>query len=72
MLLAIDVGNTNTVLGLFRGDELTESFRIKTDPRSTADEMMLTMRGLLSSAPRIPSSSRPVHSSLSCPHRRPG
>ncbi len=53
MLLAIDVGNTNTVLGLFRGDELTESFRIKTDPRSTADEMMLTMRGLLSSAPRI-------------------
>ncbi|MCB0916347.1 MAG: type III pantothenate kinase [Actinobacteria bacterium] len=47
MLLAIDVGNTNTVLGLFEGDRLVDSFRIKTDPRSTADEMMLTFRGLL-------------------------
>lgn len=53
MLLAIDVGNTNTVLGLFEGDRLVESFRIKTDPRSTSDEMLLTFRGLLSGAPRI-------------------
>lgn len=47
MLLAIDVGNTNTVLGLFEADRLVDSFRVKTDPRSTADEMMLTFRGLL-------------------------
>lgn len=53
MLLTIDVGNTNTVLGLFRGDTLVESFRIKTDPRSTSDEMMLTFRGLLSGTPHI-------------------
>ena len=33
MLLAIDVGNTNTVLGLFDGDELVRSYRIKTDAR---------------------------------------
>ena len=46
-LLAIDVGNTNTVLGLFDGDELTRSWRIKTDARSTADEMALTFSGLL-------------------------
>ncbi|MDQ1245634.1 MAG: type pantothenate kinase [Actinomycetota bacterium] len=51
MLLAIDVGNTNTVLGLFDGDTLADSFRIKTDPRSTADEMMLTFRGLLGGTP---------------------
>ena len=47
MLLAIDVGNTNTVLGLFDGDELRASWRIKTDARTTADEMVLTFRGLL-------------------------
>ena len=46
-LLAIDVGNTNTVLGLFDGDELTRSWRVKTDARSTADEMALTFSGLL-------------------------
>ncbi len=47
MLLAIDVGNTNTVLGLFEGDLLTSSWRIKTDAATTADEMALTYRGLL-------------------------
>ncbi len=53
MLLAIDVGNTNTVLGLFAGDRLVDSFRLKTDPASTADEMMLAFRGLLSDGPPI-------------------
>jgi len=47
VLLAIDVGNTNTVLGLFDGDGLGHSWRIKTDSRATADEMALTFRGLL-------------------------
>ncbi len=47
MLLAIDVGNTNTVLGLFSGESLVASWRIKTDARTTADELMLTFRGLL-------------------------
>ena len=47
MLLAIDVGNTNTVIGMFDGEELCASWRIKTDSRSTADEMVLTFRGLL-------------------------
>ncbi|MEI6363937.1 MAG: type III pantothenate kinase [Actinomycetes bacterium] len=52
MLLAIDVGNTNTVLGMFDGETLVASWRIKTDSRTTADEMALTYRGLLSeSAP---------------------
>jgi len=52
-LLAIDVGNTNTVLGLFEGDELIRSWRIKTDARSTADEMELVFRGLLAGQPAV-------------------
>ena len=47
MLLAIDVGNTNTVLGMFEGEDLRANWRIKTDSRTTADEMILTFRGLL-------------------------
>lgn len=53
MLLAIDVGNTNTVLGLFEGDHLERAWRIKTDARTTADETMLTFRGLLQGEPTI-------------------
>lgn len=47
MLLCIDIGNTNTVLATFDGDELVHSWRIKTDARSTADELGLMYRGLL-------------------------
>jgi type III pantothenate kinase len=47
MLLAIDIGNTNTVLGVFDDEKLVRSWRIKTDARSTADELMLTFQGLL-------------------------
>ena len=46
MLLTIDVGNTNTVLGTFLGEDLVHSWRVKTDPRSTADELWLQMRAL--------------------------
>ena len=53
MLLTIDVGNTNTVLGAFEGDLLTDSWRVKTDSRTTADEMMLTFRGLLAEQPPL-------------------
>ena len=47
MLLAIDIGNTNTVIGVFDGDALIHSWRIKSDARETADELVLTYRGLL-------------------------
>jgi type III pantothenate kinase len=47
MLLAIDVGNTNIVLGLYSGTELTGDWRMRTDAQMTADELALTMRGLL-------------------------
>ncbi|HEX3334984.1 MAG TPA: type III pantothenate kinase [Jatrophihabitans sp.] len=51
MLLAIDVGNTNIVMGVFEGDELRNSWRIKSDARDTADELALTFRGLLADIP---------------------
>jgi len=51
VLLTVDVGNTQTVLGLFDGTVLFESYRIKTDPRVTADELALMFRGLLAAHP---------------------
>ena len=53
MLLTIDIGNTNTVLGLFHGRELARSFRVKTDPRATADEMFIFYRALLRGQPDV-------------------
>ncbi len=46
MLLTVDVGNTNTVLGVFDGEELVRSWRVKTDPRDTSDELWLQYRAL--------------------------
>ncbi|EOD68273.1 type III pantothenate kinase [Amycolatopsis vancoresmycina] len=47
MLLTVDVGNTNIVLGLWSGDTLVGDWRMRTDARITADELALTVRGLL-------------------------
>src|SRR5262245_13779658 len=38
MLLVVDVGNTNTVLGLYRGKTLLHHFRIQSEQRRTDDE----------------------------------
>ncbi len=38
MLLAIDVGNTNTVLGVYEGRALKAHWRVETNPRRTSDE----------------------------------
>lgn len=38
MLLAIDVGNTNVVLGLFNGRDMVANWRLTTDTRRSADE----------------------------------
>ena len=52
MLLAIDVGNTNIVLGVFDGKRLVESWRLMTLRERTADELgvlvteLFTQRGL--------------------------
>jgi type III pantothenate kinase len=47
MLLTIDVGNTNTVLGVFEGEQVIEHWRIATDPVRTADELAVVLQGLL-------------------------
>jgi type III pantothenate kinase len=46
-LLAIDVGNTQTALGLFEGSELVEHRRLATEPARTGDELGALLRSLL-------------------------
>ena len=46
-LLAVDVGNTNTVLGVFRGSDLVNHFRIETNAGRTSDELAVLVRSLL-------------------------
>ncbi len=48
MLLVIDVGNTNTVLGLYRDKELVRSWRLTTDKARTADEWAMVIHELFS------------------------
>ncbi len=54
-LLAVDVGNTQTVLGLFDGDGLTRHWRVATEAQRTGDELRLLLGGLvdLASVPGI-------------------
>ncbi|NLP17504.1 MAG: type III pantothenate kinase [Firmicutes bacterium] len=47
MILALDVGNTHLVAGVFRGKELVVSWRIATDPRKTEDEYGIILLNLL-------------------------
>ncbi|MDQ3714347.1 MAG: type III pantothenate kinase, partial [Acidobacteriota bacterium] len=47
MLLAIDIGNTNTSLGVFDGEHLIENWRIATDRERTSDELGVLIRQML-------------------------
>jgi type III pantothenate kinase len=47
MLLAVDVGNTQTALGLYRDGELADHWRLATERSSTADELGVLLAGLL-------------------------
>ena len=47
MLIAIDVGNTQTVMGLFDNDDLVDRWRVSTVRERTADEYRLYFAGLL-------------------------
>jgi type III pantothenate kinase len=47
VLLAVDVGNTQTFLGLFDGSELREHWRLATDRERTGDELGVLIGGLL-------------------------
>jgi type III pantothenate kinase len=47
VLLAIDVGNTQTVLGLYDGEELRDHWRLATEPARTGDELGVLLRSLI-------------------------
>ena len=46
MLLAINVNNTHTLLGVYEGDRLAVHWRLRTDPARTVDEYGVLLRGL--------------------------
>ncbi len=50
MLLAIDIGNTNITLGLYRHEELVSAWRLATDHERMPDEYGLQLLGLLTQA----------------------
>ncbi len=47
MLLTLDVGNSQTALGLYRGDELVAHWRMTTVAARTVDELRVVLAGLL-------------------------
>ena len=49
MLLAVDCGNTQVVLGVFDQDKLLASWRMSTNARRTADEYMVFLKDFLHS-----------------------
>ncbi len=49
MILAADIGNSNTTLGLFSGESLVHRWRLSTLTSATADDLGISMRTLLSS-----------------------
>lgn len=49
-LLAADIGNSDTVLGLLDGEEVVAHWRVSTDERRTSDEWAVLVRGLLADA----------------------
>jgi type III pantothenate kinase len=73
LLLAVDAGNTNTVFGLWRGEVLVDSIRLKTDTERTSDEygaLLLTLLARRDVTPEaiggvvISSVVPPLHSTL--------
>lgn len=47
MLLAMDIGNTNVKIGIFKGDELVSTWRVSTVASHTADEYGMVIYDLL-------------------------
>jgi type III pantothenate kinase len=47
VLLTVDVGNSQTVLATFDGEQRVGSWRLTTSPRATADELRMLWRGML-------------------------
>ena len=67
MLLAIDVGNTQTHVGMFSDDELVQHWRFATARFATADEVATVLAGLLTCATSGWRTCTPRSSPRSCP-----
>ena len=63
MLLAIDVGNTHIVVGVYRDGELLRSWRLKTDQSRTTDEIGMLLLQLFASAELEP---RQITDGIAC------
>ena len=50
MLLAVDIGNTNITMGIFRGEILMANFRLTTQIPRTSDEYGVFIRELIRSS----------------------
>ncbi len=50
LILAVDIGNTNTVIGIIKKREIIASWRIPTNTSTTSDEMAVILKGLFSLA----------------------
>jgi len=51
VLLCVDVGNSQTAVGLFEGERLVRTWHVATEERRTADEWVVLLRGLLREVP---------------------
>jgi len=60
VLLAIDVGNTNTVLGAFEGDALVQHWRVETSHTRTSDEYGIQLRQFFAAEKLDPSRVRHI------------
>lgn len=54
MLLAVDIGNSQTVVGLFEGDRIRRQWRLTSQMTRTADEVALQIRALLAEGGLVP------------------
>jgi len=54
MLLVIDVGNANIVLGIYDGKKLVQNWRIRTEKNTTEDEFNVLVKGLFAGSGILP------------------
>ena len=47
MILAIDIGNSNVVIGVFNNEKLMQSWRLRTRLNQSIDEYEMLVRGML-------------------------
>ena len=71
LLVLVDVGNTNTVFGIYRDDALIESFRLSTAAERTADEMGALVLPLFARAGLDPADAEALVISSVVPPLRP-